>query len=153
MMTLTAPPHGGLVGTRKARPSPVARRIGYVIGAAVNVALLYAVHVWPGWQAVPFLTEDTRQVLGLVTLSLIAGLVANIIYIAYDAPRWKALGDLVTTAIGVAVMVRVWQVFPFAFTDTTLDWPLVVRVVLVVGIVGAVIGMIVQLVTLVRGKP
>jgi hypothetical protein len=50
-MTLTEP-------TR--RPSVATRRVGYVVAAVGEATLLYLVNVWPGWQAVPFLTADTR---------------------------------------------------------------------------------------------
>jgi hypothetical protein len=126
------------------------RRVGYVIAAAVNGALLYLVDVWPGWQALPFLTEDTRQVLGLVNLSLIVGLVANVVYLLHDAPWLASLGGLVTTGIGLAVLVRILQVFPFAFRGSGFDVSFLVRFVLVVAIVGSAIGIVVQLVSLVR---
>jgi predicted membrane protein len=80
----------------------------------------------------------------------VAGLVANLVYLVNDAPWLKALGDLVTTGIALAVLTRVWQVFPFDFGESTVDWPLFVRFVLIVAIVGTVIGLVVQFLTLVR---
>jgi hypothetical protein len=56
---------------------------------------------------------------------------------------------VITSAFGVAVMLRVLQVFPFAF-HSGFDWALVARVVLVVGIVGAAVGVIVAVVSLLR---
>jgi hypothetical protein len=132
------------------RPSVAVRRFGYLIAAAVNAALLYVVNVWPGWQALPFLTEDTGQVLVLVNLSLVVGVVANVVYLTYDAPWWKSLGDLVTTGVGMAVLVRVWQVFPFDFDGASFNWALLVRVVLVVALVGAAIGVVAQFLSLAR---
>jgi len=120
------------------------------MAAMINVAFLYAVHIWPGWQAVPFLTEDTPRVLGLVNLSLAAGMVSNLIYVVYDAPWFKALGDVVTTAIGLASLLRIYRVFPFAFSESSIDWLLVTRVVLIVGIVGTIIGIVVQTVVFIR---
>ena len=132
------------------RGSVATRRIGYVIAALFSAALLYLVNVWPGWQAVSFLTDDTRQVLGLVNLSLAVGLAANLVYLVQDAPWLKAMGDLVTTGIGLAVLIRIWQVFPFDFAEWSKDWSWLVRVLLGVGLVGSVIGIIVQVVSLVR---
>lgn len=140
-MTLTEP-------TR--RPSVATRRVGYVVTVVCDATLLYLINVWPGWKAVSFLTEDTHQVLGLVNLSLAAGLVANLVYLAQDAPLLKALGDLVTTGIGLAVLARIWQVFPFDFTGWSVDWSWLVRVVLGVGIVGSLIGIAVQVASLLR---
>lgn len=134
-----------------ARHTPIAaRRIGYAVATAINAGLLLMINLWPGWQVLPFLTRDMDQVLGLVNLSLLAGLVANVVYVARD-PAWlRALGDLVTTGIGLAAMVRVWRVFPFDFGGYSFDWTLVVRVVLVVALVGSAIGILVQVVVLVR---
>ena len=47
--------------TESAAPSRVGRRVGYAIGALVNVALLVALNVWPGWDAVPFLTRTSSR--------------------------------------------------------------------------------------------
>jgi hypothetical protein len=139
MMTSTAPPR---------RPSVAARRFGYTLGAVVNTSLLYVVNIHPGWQAAPFLTGDARQVLALVNLSLLVGLVANIVYAVHDPPSWKAFWDLLNTSIALAVLLRVWDVFPFAFTGAEYDWALVTRVVLIVSTVGTVVAIIVQLVSL-----
>lgn len=140
-MTRTAP-------TR--RQSVAARRAGYIIAIVFNATMLYVVNVWPGWQAVPFLTEDTRQVLGLVNLSLAVGILANVAYLIHDGPRLKALGDLATTGIGLAVLVRLWQVFPFDFRSWSYDWSFLVRILLVMGIVGASIGILVGFAMLLR---
>ncbi|HYN94333.1 MAG TPA: hypothetical protein VES42_10845, partial [Pilimelia sp.] len=84
------------------RPSVGARNVGYTVGAVVDASLLYLVNVEPGWQAVPFLTDGTRQVLVLVNVSLAVGLVANLVYPAYDPPWFKGLGDLLATGIALA---------------------------------------------------
>jgi hypothetical protein len=141
MMTVTAPVR---------RPTAAARRLGYVIAAAINVAMLSAVNVWPGWQALPFLTDDTPRVLGLVNLTLVANVIVNIVYVAYDPPWFKALADLTTTAVGLVSTSWVLRVFPFDFTGYAFDWALVVRIVLIVGVVGSAIAIVVQFVTLIR---
>ena len=132
------------------RPTAAARRLGYVIAAAINVAMLYVVNVWPGWQALPFVADDTARVLGLVNLTLVANLIVNIVYLAYDPPWFKALGDLTTTAVGLVSISWVLRVFPFDFTGYAFDWALVVRIVLIVGVVGSAIAIVVQFVTLIR---
>ena len=128
---------------RVARKPVGTRRFGYVVAVLVNAAMLYAVNRWPGWQEVPFLTADTELVLGLVNATIVVNLVANVIYLVRD-PRWlTALGDLVTTAVGLAALVRIWKVFPLDVSDR---WELLVRTLLVVGIVGSAIGIVVAIV-------
>ncbi|MGA5298385.1 hypothetical protein ACPCHT_00570 [Nucisporomicrobium flavum] len=134
----------------KRRPAPAARRFGYTVAAAVNVVLLYLINVRPGWDAVAFLTPDTTLVLGLVNASLIVGLVVDALQFVHDPPWMVALGSLTTTAVGIAVMVRLWQVFPFDFADAAVAWGTVVRVVLAVGIAGSIIALVVQVVALFR---
>ncbi|NUR98133.1 MAG: hypothetical protein HOV67_23125 [Kribbellaceae bacterium] len=131
------------------RPSTAVRRTGYVISTALNAAMLFAVHAWPGWQRVPFLTSETKDVLGWVTATLLAGLGANIVYLRFDPPWLKSLGDLVITGIGFGAIIRVWQVFPFDFGDASFDWALVVRIMLAIGFFGSIAAMLVQLVVVV----
>lgn len=137
-----------LAVARKPRPSTAARRAGYLVAALVNAVMLYLVNAWPGWDSLSFLTAETTEVLVWVNASMAAGIVANLIYVGRDTPRMRAAGDLVTTGIGLVAMVRIWQVFPFSFDLSGLDWALVVRVLLVVGIVGSVIALVVRLVSL-----
>ena len=128
----------------------VGRRVGYTVGIVVNTALLYAVNVWPGWRSIAFVTEDAEQLLTLLIASLVAGIIANLIYLVFDRTWVKALGDLITVGISLALLVRTWLVFPFAFVDASVDWVLIIRVVLAVSIGGCVIALVVQLVVLVR---
>jgi hypothetical protein len=139
-MAITTAPHSPAVG----------HRFGYAVAVVVNAAMLYAVNAWPGWQAVPFLTDDTAQVIPWVNTSILVGLVANVVYLVRD-PAWlKAVGDIVTTAVGLVAMVRIWQVFPLDFGDTTFDWALLARILLGVGIGGSILGIVVSVVRLVR---
>jgi hypothetical protein len=131
------------------RPPVAARRAGYVVAAVLMTAFWFLLNVSPGWQVVPFLTDDAGQVVTLMNLSLGVSVVANLGYLVYDPPWWKALGDVVTSVVGLAVLVRLWQVFPFAFTGS-FDWSLVTRVMLIVAIAGTIIGIVINLVAFVR---
>jgi len=133
------------------RPGIAARRTGYVVAVLVNLAMLWGVNRWPGWDVLPFLTDDTASVLGLVNASIVVNVAANALYLVRDPAWFKALGDVVTTGVGLAALLRIWQVFPFDFgTTSTLDWELVTRVLLGVGIVGSGIAIVIALVSFVR---
>ncbi|NMO57300.1 hypothetical protein HH310_39775 [Actinoplanes sp. TBRC 11911] len=112
----------------------------------LNVILLYLVNGRPGWSALPFLTTDTVHVLTILNVSLAAGAVVNFIYLIHDPPWLIAAGGIVTTGLGIGVLARLWQVFPFDFTD---GWSVAARVLLVLGIIGSGIGIVVQTVTLI----
>ena len=143
-MTATATP---------VRHSRSTRRLGYAVAVLVNAAVLYGANRWPGWEEIPFLTDDTAQVMDWVNASILTNLVANVLYFVADPPRVRALGDVVTTSVGVVAMVRIWQVFPFDVDSDSSGWGLVLRVLLVVGIVGSVIGIVAGLVRLVSSAP
>jgi hypothetical protein len=133
-------------------PPRAVRRVGYLLAGVINLGILYAINVTPGWEALPFLTSDTELVLPLVNLSLAVGVLANLAYAARD-PAWaKALGNLITGLVGVAAMARIWTVFPFDFDAYSFNWGLLTRFVLFVAIVGSLIGIIVACVGLVRAQ-
>jgi len=140
-MTLTAPRH---------RPAVTTRRSGYVVAVLINAVLLYAANVWPGWEAVPFLTADTVLVMGLVNASIIVNLAANAAYVITDRPWFKALGTVLTSVVGFAAAARIWNVFPFDFTGSAVDWSILVRVVLGLAMVGSAIAAIVSVVTVAK---
>jgi hypothetical protein len=118
-----------------------------VFAVLFNVAFLWLLHIWPGWDAVPFLTTDFSDVLWLIDLSLWVGVGTNLVYLVRD-PRWlTALGGVASTAVGLVAAIRLWQVFPFDLSDA---WTVVFRIGLAVGIVGAAIGILVNAVTFVR---
>ena len=136
--------------TAARRPSAAARRVGYLVGIVVSAALLFVLNGRPGWQALPFLTSDTSQVIGLVNLSLAVNLAINVMYLFYDQPWLKSLGDLITSGIGLAVAIRIWQVFPFAFHGSAAWWSTAVHVLLILAIVGSAITVVVQALSLAR---
>jgi hypothetical protein len=135
--------------SQKPRPGPAQRRSGYVGAILVNGLFLYALNRWPGWDAVPFLTPDTERVIGIVNASIVTGIVANAIYVLADPLRLRALGEIVTSAVGLAAVIGIWRVFPFDFSSG-FPWDVVVRVLLVVAIVGCGIGILAALARLVR---
>ena len=139
--------------TETTQKKAAGRRAGYLVAVIVNAMLLYAINSWPGWESVPFLTDDTTRVLGWVNASVVASLVANSIYLVADPPRLKALGDLAVNGVGLYALIRIWQVFPFDFADeSTVPWALIARTVLVVSIIGTIIGIIGALVRVATGR-
>jgi hypothetical protein len=126
--------------------SPRARRWGYGIAALINLIVAWGVNIWPGWDAVPFLTGGMTQVLPLVNLSLLVGFLTNLAYLVADPPWFKALGNIVTTGISIAVLVRTLRVFPFDFGDSASTWDPITRGILIFLIVASTLGLVVQVV-------
>jgi hypothetical protein len=126
------------------------RRTGYAIAALINAVMLWLVNVSPGWDVVPFLTPEFSRALGVINASMIAAIVVNVVYLVRD-PRWlTALGALVTTSIGLAAIIALLRIFPFAFDAGGFDWAAVIRILLVVALVGSCIALVANLVALVR---
>ncbi len=137
------------VPTRR-RPAPVSRRLGYLAGATVNAALLYAINVEPGWEHLTFLTPDIDLVLPAVDVAIVAAVLVHLVYVVHD-PRWlRGLGDMVTTALALAALAQLWTVFPFSFAGTDVDWETITRFLLAFAIVGTAIGFAAGLVTVTR---
>jgi hypothetical protein len=144
-MALTGPAHRTPAHPRR---RTAAHKLEYLVTIILNAVLFFLLNVGPGWQVLPFLTPETTQVLDLFNFSLMAAIIINAIYMLYDAPWCKALGSLLLAAIGLAVLQRIWAVFPFTFTS---GWPVpLAHAVLVVAIVATVVAMITDLVLLVR---
>jgi hypothetical protein len=147
-MSKSARPPTSPLGT--VRPGIASRRVGYAVAVLANVVILWLVTGWPGWRAVPFLTEATQEVLLVVAISLLAGVLVNLANLAIDQAWVKALGDIITSAIALIVLWRIWQVFPFAFHSSDVDWELVTRVAIGLAIAGCMISVVVQVVVLAR---
>ncbi|MUU72510.1 hypothetical protein [Pseudarthrobacter sp. GA104] len=128
----------------------VTTRGGNIGSVLVNAVLLWGINIWPGWKVVPFLTADMERVLGMINASLTAGIIANLIFVVIRNRGVMALGNLAVLGIGLAATLRMLEVFPFDFGDSWSGWPVVVRVLLVLGIVGSIIGMVVEIVAMFR---
>ncbi len=148
MATVTGTPTRTDVGiSRRA-----GRRIGYAVAILVNLALLWIINIWPGWQAAPFVTPTAVDVVPLINASIVVTILANLMYIVVDGTRVKAAGEIVTGLFGVAVSGALLTVFPFDFAAYAFPWEPVVRIVLVVALFGTCVAVLVNLVRLVRGR-
>jgi hypothetical protein len=140
----------------RSRPSAATRRFGYVVAIGVNVVLLYVVNNLLEWEWPSFLTADFDRVLPLLNVSIVASMIVNVVYLAYDERWLKTIGEIVTSAISLAVVARMLAVFPLDFTPYDFDWETLTRVCLVFMIVAISIGIVAGTVKLigdtVRGR-
>ena len=132
------------------RPSRSTRRAGYLLSVAINLVLIWLVNVEPGWEALAFLTAEFSRVVGFVNLSLLVGAAVNLGYVLAD-PQWaKRLGDAVTAAIALGVLLQLLTVFPFDLGADRSGWETALRTVLALACVGTAIGIIASLAQLLR---
>jgi hypothetical protein len=130
---------------RESRSSPTAsKRFGYAVSIVVNLGMLYLVHHILPWGWPGFVTEDWDRVLPVVSLSIVATIIANTLFLWFDRPRFAAMLNLMTTAVGLVAAIRMWQVFPFDFGEHAVDWSLLVRAAIAVTMFGASVGCLVE---------
>jgi hypothetical protein len=132
------------------RSTPTVRRIGYALAVVVNLGILLLTVVWPGWEAVPFLTPATAEVIPLFVASLSVGMAVNVINLIVDSRVVWSLGEIVGAIFAFAVALSLWQVFPFDFSSSLVDWTLFVRFFLGVVMFGCAVGVISHVVMLIR---
>lgn len=132
--------------TRK--PTIATRRFGYLVAILVNAAILFVVNNLLAWDVLPWLTEDFELVLPLMNASILANILANAIYVGYDAAWFKSLTQIGLAALGLAVAIRTFRVFPFDFSDYGFNWTALTRGVLILAMVGISIGIIAESVKL-----
>jgi hypothetical protein len=127
------------------RPWAWTRKLGYLAGVVADAVLLVVLNVQPGWEWFAFLTVGFADVLWLVNLSMIVSAAVNLAYMWSDPAWFKSVGQIVTSAFGLAASLRVLQAFPFDFSAYEFPWATVVRVLLVVGVIGSGIAIVVEL--------
>jgi hypothetical protein len=120
------------------------QRLGYGIAVIVNLAMLVAVQFILGWQWLPFLTEEFSVVVPWISLTLVASIVANLIYQINDTIIVKSTGQILSNLISLFVTYRVFQVFPFDFSAYDFNWTVVTRFILILAIVGSGIGVLTE---------
>lgn len=126
------------------------RKFGYSVAIAVNLALLFVANNILAWGWPAFITEDFASVLPWINFSLLASIVANVIYLFEDGAILKGLGEIAVDLISVFVTYQIFEVFPFDFSNYDFNWGIVTRVVLILAMVGAGIGAIAEAVKLAK---
>lgn len=134
----------------KARIPVEWRRVGYAVAIGVNVLLVIIVVNLVDWGWLSFITEDFNDVVPIAVLSLVIGSGFYLVYMFFDPPWVRLLGDAVTAAIGLAVLWRTWQVWPFEFE--TGPWEGILRAITIFVGIAMTIGLIANVVKLLTGS-
>jgi hypothetical protein len=121
-----------------------AKHIGYGFAVVINVVMLIVVLNILDWGWLSFLTDEFDEVVPWISLSLVASIIANLIYQFNDSVLVKATGQIGTNLISIFVTYQVLRMFPFDFSAFDFDPGTVVRVLLILAMVGAAIGVFVE---------
>lgn len=129
------------------------RHLGYGIAVVVNFVMLVAVQNILDWGWLPFLTDEFVNVIPWVGLSLVASIVANLIYLFNDGVLVKSTGQIGTNLLSIFATYQLLRVFPFDFSAYAFDWGIVAGVLLILAMVGGGIGMLAEASKLVSYEP
>ena len=144
------PADSSQLSTRPRRRAPRgARVVGYAVVALLTLVAYYAVNNLLRW-GVPFLTDSFSAVLPIISLSLGATFVANLVYMVYDAPWLKHVGQIVLNLISIAATLTVYTIFPFEFPIAAAAQA--VRFAFIVVMVLTGLGTLVELAQLLSGR-
>jgi hypothetical protein len=120
--------------------------IGSVIGNIVGLILVNTVLLWRHLTQGVIL-ESWVDILWAANLSLLVQIVGNLSLVFYRTPVFLAFMKMLFAVTGMISIIVFYIVFPLDFSRLVGDWlNTLVRVVLMVGMGGALIGFIVELV-------
>jgi hypothetical protein len=125
------------------------KRFGYIVAIGFNAVALYIAHNLLDWGWPRFLTEQFDEVLPLITVSFVYGMVTNALLVLYDRQWFKSLVNVGGAAIAFVVTLRLLQVYPFDFSDYSVNWSWLVTTFLVLGLIGTAIAVIAEAVRMV----
>jgi len=120
--------------------------IGAIIGAVIGII---AVNLYPLWQPLTMgvVTDAWPRILWAANLSMVITICGSFILLFWR-PRWlRNLAELVFSVAGLLSVAVFYAVFPLDFSYIVGEWlNTMLRVILIVGIAGAAIGVVVNLV-------
>ena len=130
-------------------PKRTARRAGYIIAIIVNVVLIYVFNNLVRW-GVPFIKSRLNEILWAFYLSLVATIIANALYLIYDAGWFRHLTQMGLAVLAFNSVYQLYTVFPFDFKFAI--WEQGLRLALILAMVGTVIAFVVELGKLIARK-
>jgi hypothetical protein len=118
------------------------------IANAIGIVLFNTVPLWRQYTQGVVL-EDFVRILWAANLSFLVQIAGNLSLMFYRPPRFAALVQILATSAGLLSLIVFYVVFPLDFSQVGVAWlNSALRIVLIAGMVGAVIGLIVQTVKL-----
>jgi hypothetical protein len=118
------------------------------IANAIGIVLFNTVPLWRHLTQGVVL-EDFIRILWAANLSFLVQIAGNLSLIFYRPPRFAAIVQILATSAGLLSLIVFYLVFPLDFSQVGITWlNLALKVVLIAGMAGAVIGLIVQTVQL-----
>jgi len=125
------------------------RKVGYLWAIIFDVIFLYVVNNLLTW-GVPFLTESFDAVRWVISLSLVASMIGNLLLLIYDGRWFRHLAIMAMNVFSFVATYTLLIVFPFDFGGG--PWSTLIWLFLVLGLIGIAIGTIVEFFKFIFGR-
>lgn len=122
----------------------------YVTAIIFNLIFLYIVNNLLNWH-VYFVLNTFNEVLWIINLSVIATIVGNFLLLLYSPERFKHVMKIILNIFAFIAVYFVYVVFPFNFYNSFYNWAF--SILLILGMIGIIIAIIVEIYLLITGKP
>jgi hypothetical protein len=146
----TAPQPAQPAMAARAPRSRGARRFGYIVAIVVNALILWVANNLLAWEWPKFLTSEFNQVLPYINASLLITMIVNAVWLLFDPPWFRSLAQVGLNLIAILATVKLYQVFPFDFSDYPGNLETVARILMGLAIVASGIAILSQVFKLFR---
>lgn len=113
----------------------------FIVAIIVNIIFLYVVNNLVSWN-ISFITASFNDVLWIFNISIVANILANIIYLVYHSDWLRSIIQVVLNIIGFLVVYYLYVVFPFVFSSSWIIYGL--KFALIVTMIALVIATFVE---------
>jgi len=124
---------------------------GYLVSAAINGVLLWAVNRLPVWNPFFLLQEKYGEVLWALNMMFIVQIALNVVLVFFHPLFFHYLANTIASLVSIVAFSMLLQVFPVDFSARVGQWAnTLFRVVVIIALVGSAIGGAVSFVRFLR---
>lgn len=124
-----------------------ARRFGYFMTIAMNIAMIYVANNLLNWNWVPFITKDFILCLWAINLSLGASIFINFVFMFFDRKWFRSLIQSFSNVFAFISGFVFWRVLPLDLPESLVS-AVKLGLVIVLGLIA--LGTLVELSNAVR---
>lgn len=122
-------------------------RSGFIAAIIINVIIYFIVNNLLNWN-LSFISPTFVEVLGILNLLIISTILINFIFLFYQPSWFRNMLHVITDILSIIMLYTFLRVFPFILNDF---FALIVTVLIVLGILGAIIGLLIHVLKFIFG--
>lgn len=123
-----------------------AKTSGFVAAIIFNIIVWYVVNNILSWN-LGFIAPSFQDVLWIFNISIIATIIANILFLVYHPGWFRSIIQIILNILGFLVCYYLFTIFPFTFSQEA--YSLVLQILLVLGMIALIIASLVEVVRLI----